>query len=69
MTSGEQRALNWQIDRRKRREFKRSLQAHLKAPESTRITLEENWEPLNNLSSLSNGDQWEDLYENVECDE
>lgn len=46
LTPEEQRALDWQRDRRLQKEFKRSLQTQLRAPGSNKVTLEKNWEPL-----------------------
>jgi hypothetical protein len=60
LTPDEQRALNWQVARRARRAFKRSLQAKLKAPVGNQVTLEENWEPLISTSSAGGKYEWED---------
>jgi hypothetical protein len=46
VTPEEQRALDWQTDRRLQKEFKRSLQAQLKAPHTNLVTLVENWAPV-----------------------
>ena len=58
-TPGEQRALDWQTSRRKRREFKRSLQTKLKGSQSSYVTLLDSWDPLvgNQASGGSPGDE------------
>lgn len=60
LTPDEQRALNWQVARRARRAFKRSLQAKLKAPIGNQVALEEDWEPLISTSSAGGNYEWEE---------
>jgi hypothetical protein len=46
VTPEEQRALDWQVNRRLQKEFKRSLQTQLKAPHTNLVTLVKNWAPV-----------------------